>query len=367
MHTFQFYVVGCAACILCIDLHACAIEDSNVLENLKDFDSLYESGFTVSGTRQSNDQILMSSSRFGVKRRWRLTFGGDRVGYQMEVIDYEKPKYQRPKRQLPDGDETLRMSVRIREWGYWGFDLSGHHYEDTVIAVTAAGEVTETAKMHNSMLFGPRDEGPNAPKRVALWSLGRFFSNHVDKVTQVEESEDGRLVVSALGKKSEGQNGRWELEIEPAAAWMVRKARFYWDIKPDRINVEMRNEGTVWSGSYCIPKEAEINHWGPIEGVETERLTFEPVVEEFDEKLYGTTQQAVAHNQTPTLTLHDYRVSPSVITEPFRPKPTEALPAKRDSARTWFLVVVNLVMVTALIMLLMLRKLRRTDKGAVGK
>jgi hypothetical protein len=263
----------------------------------------------------------------------------------------------------------MRIPVRTKQWGYWGQDLSGNHYEDTVIAVTPAGEVTETEAMHNSSLFAPRDEGPVAFRRATLWSLGRFFSGHLVKVTRVEESKDGRLVLSATGNKGGQQNGRWELEVEPAAAWMVRKARFYWDSFPDRINVEMRNDGSVWSGPYCIPKEAVINQWGSIDDKRrdrTEKLTFDPAVERFDEQLYATTQQAVAQNKTPTLTLHDYRVSPPSISEPFRPKRTQPLQAQPGNAKKW-LIGVNVVAILALLAILVFRRYRRRHGDVLGK
>jgi hypothetical protein len=294
-------------------------------------------------TRQGKDVLIHRLGwEIDVKRRWRLTLGGDRVGYLMEVIDYEKPKYEvyqqllqteqlneanqddqssrQSERQSTDANKPVGFCVRTRKWGYWGNDLSGNHYEDTILRLTPGGEVSETGKMHNSSVFGPRDDGPLGPRWTFFWSLGRFFSKQIDRITSVEETMDGRIVVVASGKKGKSQNGRWELEIEPAAGWMVRKARFYWDINTNSINVEMRNEGTVWSGSYCIPKEAVINAWGSIKGRETERLTFETVVEKFDEQLYSDAQKAVAENKTPTLTIHDYRVSPPVISEPNRAK-----------------------------------------------
>ncbi|WP_145178894.1 hypothetical protein [Gimesia aquarii] len=324
------------------------------------------SGFTVSGTRQSKDRHRRSRSVFEVSRSWRLTFGGDRVGYLMEVIDYEKPKYQNPKsrpkrpKKLSNSDEVLRIPLRTKQWGYWGHDLSGNHYEDTVITVTPSGKVTDTGKMHNSSLFAPRGEGPLAPRRAVLWSLGRFFSKHIDKVTQVEHSADGLIRVSALGKKNELQVGRWEFEIEPNASWMIRKARFYRDRYPDRINVEMKNEGTVWSGAYCIPKTATINHWGPIGNVETEYFTFEPVVESFDEQLYSDTQQAVVGNQISTLTVHDYRVSPPIVTQPFRPSKQTPITLKKSN-RMWWLIIVNLVVFGAMLVYYILWKRQQTN------
>jgi hypothetical protein len=59
----------------------------------------------------------------------------------------------------------------------------------------------------------------------------------------------------------------------------------------------------------------------PVGKESARRLTFDPVVEKFDEKLYSDVQQAVAHNKEPTLKLDDQRVSPPTFTEPNRFKP----------------------------------------------
>jgi len=342
MRFIRFYFVRCAACLLSInsiDLQSYAIEGSEVLENLKQHDLIYEAGFTISGTQRSKDNILLGRLKSNVNRHWRLTLDGDRAGYMMEVLDYEKPKYlppdkpgrsQRISRMGRGTDETMQVGLRTRRWGYWGHELSGNHYEDTNLFVEPTGEVTEKGVLVNTSVFGPQDEGPVGPRQAMLWSLGRFFSKHLSEITQVDESENGRLLVSALGNKVPSIKGRWELEIEPEAAWMVRKARFYWDSKPDRINAEMRNEGTVWSGPHCIPKTAIVNHWGPIGddnaadpqdyGYGPDRMTFEPEIEEFDEQFYSDVEQAVLHKKTPTLTIHDYRVSPPTITQPYRPE-----------------------------------------------
>jgi len=111
----------------------------------------------------------------------------------------------------------------------------------------------------------PATKGPGSNRRKVLWSLGRSLSRYIDEVTDVKEPANGRIAVSALGKRG-SLRGRWELEIEPAAAWMVRHARFYADVNPELINCEMKNSGSVWSGSYCIPKKVLFNNNGPIDG-----------------------------------------------------------------------------------------------------
>lgn len=330
-----------------------------VLEKLKDFDSIFESGFTVSGTWRHQDVYRVRARlRHNVTRRWTLTFDGNRVGYRLNVTDYEKPAYR--KELAEDPDAMMGFDVRTRQWGYWGSDLLGHHYEDTGVRVTPSGDVIEGEKTFRSSLYGTTDDSPSPFKRTVLWSLGRFFSKHIDQVTRVEQLPEGRLAVSALGKMSDRDRGRWELEIEPAAAWMVRKARFYWDRHPDEVGCEMTNHGTTWSGSHCIPEQAACNYFGPIEGPETDRFTFEPAVTPFDEKLYDEVRKAVCQNQHPDLTVNDHRVSPLQVYEPNRPKPIPPPTAPVSSGRKWILVL-NLVILVFLSAYFLFRKRPNTN------
>lgn len=382
-------VATCSFVYAAEDFHADAVE---ILENLRNFDSVYESGFTVSGIWQSNDAILLGFMSLDAKRRWRFTLGGDRIAYLLEMIEYETPQYKQPPKQrfnreqakLPGQEavateDTLRITVRTKQWGYWGSDLSGNNYEDTVVTVTPEGKVSETEKMCNSSVFGPNAQDAIAKPTTVLWSLGRFYSQHLGEVTKVERHANGHLSVSAVGKKTERRNGRWELEIEPSAAWMVRRARFYGDAMPERVNMEMENEGTVWSGSFCIPKEAVINYWGPIrndtKGTELaaldrligpERLVFTPVVSDFDEQLYRNAETAVAHNQTPTFTLLDHRVTPTLVLEPNRPKRTRPLPEAPTNSRKLILAV-NIVVVLGLVAVFVLRRYGRRHRNVPGK
>jgi hypothetical protein len=288
------------------------------LENLKRYDSIYEAGFTASGTETSQDIFFQLERKY----KWRLAFDSGRCGYLMEILEYEKPKFQMPEngRKISLNADGWRVqSIRTKQWGYWGEDVSGNLYEDTVVKISPENDVVETGKMHDSALFGPQDVGPNIPKHAKLWSLGRFYSKLVDEVTHVEESANGCITVSALGKRGEGQPGRWELVIEPAAAWMVREACYYSDARPEIIACEMKNSGTAWNGSYYIPQKALFNYVGPIEGSKKlflYELTFDPVIEQFDEKLYEGAKQAVTKDRPPKLTIHDHRMSPPLIFQP---------------------------------------------------
>ena len=356
MRIVSFLLFFCVVGFVCYLVQKCEAKDLvvengvDVLENLKRFDSIYQSGFSVSGTVKGKEAVFLNMHLM-IERRWKLSFEGDRVGYLMDVIDYEKPQYKAqqrlPTRRNPVPDENMRVLLKAKKWGYWGQDISGWNYEETVLTVSPSGEVVDTGRgKSRSLVFTPRDEDILSSQRVFLWSLGRFFSEHLDKVTKMEPSSDGRLFVSVIGRKGKEKSGRWELEIEPAAAWMVRSARFYWDSYPNSIDAEMKNEGTVWSGPYCIPKYATIDYWGQIDGFEagqlpfptTSRFTFEPTVEKFDERLYASTKQAVAQNQTPSLTVFDFRTNPLTVTEPFRKGGIQPIPTKSSKAKIMLIV-----------------------------
>jgi len=319
----QYCLVICATACLCLDTDALAQDGAEVLDNLKRYDSIYESGFTVSATRK-NLEHLITGQAINVERRWRLAFEGDRCGYLRELIEYEKPKFREPQEGDRYGllDGWMYTTLRRRQWGYWGSDASGMHCEDMSLKISPENEIVQIGTIYNSILFGPKDAGPNVAKRTVLWSLGRFFSQNIDEVTLVKPSTDGRLTVSALGSKGKGWPGRWELEIEPAAAWMVREARFYHDIRPDAINCEMKNSGTTWSDPYCIPQYAQFNYGSSIKGgraraeEDLSELTFDSAIEQFDEKLYEAARQAVIEKRPPKLTITDFRMSPPLIFQP---------------------------------------------------
>jgi len=286
------------------------------LENLKANDAIFEAGFTVSGTEEGQDLInIRTGERLPVKRKWRLTYGGDdRVAFLMEMTDHEIPKFDGPP------DKRLTKIIRTKEWGYWGHDLCGTHVDDTIVEVSPGGKEKPTGGFSDSFLYPPRANGPLAPRQELVLSLGRFYSQMISKVTRVERKEGGRLAVSALGNLEQNKKGRWELEIDPAAAWMVRKARFCRGEAPNQIRLEMKNEGAVWSESRCIPTAATINVLFAPGSVDTKHLAFQPSVGPFDEELCKNAEQTVAHNTDPELTVHDNR-NGMTFYEPNRPKP----------------------------------------------
>ena len=321
MSFIRYYLTICIVACLCFGINAFAQDASAVLENLKRCDSIYESGFTASGTLKGTEKLCRLVP-IEVERSWKLTYDGGRTGYLSEVVKHEKPKFYEPGRRTGGSlnkDGWLVVGLRTKHWDYCGEDSSGSYMVDTVMKISPENDVVETGKTRDASIW-PATKGPGSNRRKVLWSLGRSLSRYIDEVTDVKEPANGRIAVSALGKRG-SLRGRWELEIEPAAAWMVRHARFYADVNPELINCEMKNSGSVWSGSYCIPKKVLFNNNGPIDGGkehELRELTIDPVIKQFDEELLDGAKRAVTIDRPPNLTIYDHRVSPTLIFKPDR-------------------------------------------------
>ena len=350
-------------CLSLLIAAASTEETFDVLLRMKEFDSLFESGFTQEAIVSCVDMVIPGKIDVGVKRRWRLTFEGTRVAYLMDTISHDTPSY--VALNGVNSESSYSVAFRTRKWGYWGEDLSGEHYEDTVFKLDPSG-TTETGKMHNSTLHGANTQDLDASRNTLLWAMGRFFSRNLDEVTSCEVTVDARLLVEAKGNRS-GVRGRWQFEIEPSSGWIVRSAKFYSDRQPDRIGAEMKSEGSVWTGPQCVPISAEINPWGPLaddnKGAGYKRVVkvrFEPISQQFDEELFSEAKAIVANNQSPNLTLHDHRVEPTLITEPFRERQhkTDRV-VKGADARLFWILMLNVIVFGGIITLLVAGRTRK--------
>ena len=338
-------------------------DGQDVLKNLAQYDSIFKSGFAATAVQRRMEPIHVPGPFYRLKSRWRLTSEGGRVGYFMEMLERENPEYLPPDRRgwandpmsgQAARDEAMFVAMRISEYGYWGDEACGNHYQDASLKVMPDGQVTQVGTLHDTSLYPPADVSSLAQMRSFQWGLGRFFSANIEKVERVEKSADGHLLVTALGSRYQGDPGRWELEVEPAAAWMVRRAKFYRASEPTGVAAEMTNEGTTWSGSFCIPKEAQVNFFGPIQDTKsirqtsTQQITFPTVVDNFDEVLYERCRREVLHNTQPKLTVTDERVTPPTITHPNAPPAPEIARKSNGPQRGWALIA-NLAVVVVLV------------------
>jgi hypothetical protein len=90
-----------------------------------------------------------------------------------------------------------------------------------------------------------------------LWSLGRGYSKFITDIEDVVVQENGLISVNAEGLTISRRPGaRWQLTIDPSAAYMVRSAKMY-RVRNDKLYVSIVNSGTKWVGARCIPERSE--------------------------------------------------------------------------------------------------------------
>ena len=264
-----------------------------ILKYLQDFDSVYRSGFTISGTYR----------RDSLEKKWKITTSNEKIAYEEEVINILK---------LPDEAKGRWLPLR-RTWLITPKLQAEHSF---------VGRVYEVGKLppwpENSP--GPTTSGkldiddPDAPSYIfpikkALWSLGRGYSEHITQITNVTQRENGLLSVTAEGTDAANRPGaKWELLIDPDAAYMVREAKLY-KVGENKPFVSVVNSGTKWVGSRCVPEQTQLKE--PFATRATEHLS-ETVSNSTDEAFLRYVELAIRKPYLVHTDIVDHRMSPKL-------------------------------------------------------
>jgi hypothetical protein len=161
-----------------------ALTEIEVLRSLQRYDSIFRSGFSASAVQRRTHPIDLRGPFLRQTARWRLTFEGERAGYVMEVTDYETPAYLPPGARVwtSDGDagdsartESMFVSMRMSDWGYWGGQASGDHHVDATLEISPDGRASKVGAIYDTSLYSPQDLSPIAALRTFQWGCGRFF------------------------------------------------------------------------------------------------------------------------------------------------------------------------------------------------
>ena len=245
-------------------------DGKEVLKQLKSLDAAYETAFTASGIRPGR-----------LKKKWKLTMLDGEIVYQEQVVEIAGPVEARtgpavpPSAPKPADDKTKpsnprggikRAEYRIGEFVafrstfYVGPKVQAQH--DWVGRIRGYGPLDPWPE--NSP--GPATAGflgvvkPDAPTYMLLikrplLSLGRGYSRYIADVKEVRREESGHLKVTADGIDLGFRVGaKWELLIDPDAAYMVRSAKM---VDAKQRTTSITNSGLKRYGPRCVPEKAE--------------------------------------------------------------------------------------------------------------
>lgn len=113
------------------------------------------------------------------------------------------------------------------------------------------------AKAGSLMIDAPDRSGFNAVVIRMMWSIGRGYSEHINKVTKVKERPDGLQEITADGTDITKLNSAtWELVVDPRADYLVRSASLY-DGRFRRSIITISNSGIAWYGPLCLPVHSD--------------------------------------------------------------------------------------------------------------
>jgi hypothetical protein len=246
------------------------LDGKEVLKQLKSVDSAYEAAFTASGSRPGR-----------MKKKWKLTMLEGEIVYQEQVVEIPepvqdstgppippgapKPEDDGTKRSIPYGgirraEYRIGEFIAFRSTLYVGPKVQAQH--DWVGRIRRYGPLDPWPE--NSP--GPATAGflgvvkPDAPTYMLLIKrpllcLGRGYSRYVADVKEVRREESGHLKVTADGVDLGLRAGaKWELLIDPDAAYMVRSAKM---VDEKKRTTSITNSGLKRYGPRCVPEKAE--------------------------------------------------------------------------------------------------------------
>jgi hypothetical protein len=264
-------------------------EGDALLKHLQDFDAVYQASFSMSGVHEGP-----------FRTQWQLSMSNGNIAYEEEIIEVTSLK---KKGQFVPFRRTWFIGPDMQAQ----YDLVGRLYETGKLPPwppDSAGPATA------GCLDIVKPEAPTLkfPMKKALWSIGRGYAEHLAQITRVTPLDNGLLSVTAEGTDVSYRPGaRWELVIDPDAAYMVRDAKLY-RARESRPFLTVHNTGIKWQGSRCVPEQTRL--YAPFSGTRTTNHLYETVSDHADQAFLDYAARIMQSPYPVHTDLHDRRMSP---------------------------------------------------------
>lgn len=294
------------------------LDGSALLDKLKALDDKYYSSLTLSGTRI--DTAVVDGDEPPTLKNWRLSIEGNRLALYDEVTeilrweDVLKPGDKRP----PPGSGRWWMKTQIIVYGddtqrtYLSYDMPGTAVPGPIRRGTLYDVAPATIGAEH--IDAPGDGGVLTYVNDVMWSAGRGFSREVREVVRVSKRDDGILEVAANGASGRLGTIRWELVIDPEAAYMVRQAKMFAPSIEGQPYMVMSSEGTNWNGDCCYPSESSMSKIGAREVPLRGTRKFETAGFGGDEEFIESMRVALSGPFQVWMDISDYRSQPPTMT-----------------------------------------------------
>ena len=237
---------------------------NELLEKLKSMDELYTSALTLTGT---DIRVPDYPDVPHEKIRWKISMHQDE--FALEQISDEI--YERKSSKPVDGLLGI-PSMMMKAVVYMSKQRGGHHYIfGRVLEPGKAPEPEDNMISGQVLINNTKPDYFIVSKIRYLWSIGRYYSKYIDKIVEVSTDNNGILIVTAVGQGTSKIQGRWELQINSAAMYMVQEAKFTRFDSEGELSgtpeIIISNSGLKWSDGLCIPQEIYLTGLGQTEKV----------------------------------------------------------------------------------------------------
>ncbi len=239
------------------------INHVDLLEKLKSMDKLYTSELTLTGT---DIRISDYPDVPREKIRWKISMHqGEFALEQVSDEIYERKSDQQVYGLL--GTPSMMMKAVV----YISKQRSGQHCIFGKVLEPGKSPKPEDNMICGQVLINKTDPNYFIVSKIRyLWSIGRYYSNYIDKIIEVSIDDNGILNVVALGPGI-STFGQWELKINPAAMYMVQDAKFTRFDSEGELSetpeIIINNSRIKWFDKLCIPQETFFTGLGQTEKV----------------------------------------------------------------------------------------------------
>jgi len=359
-----------------------------LLQKLRSFDAVYMAALTYRGTDSQPASVAVSrrassASLVPTPVQWSLSRAGDVVAVAQQVkpvLKYVAPepgKEHKPRGDLGPGEVTYEADkmvvlVRNKTVTLYDHDRAAQLLTDTYYAVLPDNTVQEEGATGILSFTKPDSRELCLPVEQAMWVAGRGYSPFLRKVLDVKTLAGGRLALKADGFVEPGDRGYWELEVEPAASYMVRAARYFSEGATSPF-LDIANSGLGVEENCHYPKQGTFKL--SLAGLgQAHEVSFESARLKTDDALLAAARETFGESYPPNCVVSDYRTEPATsfttdeqgrIRGRNRPEePAETVPLAGGAHRLPLFVVGVLVLVALMFLLGRDRSVRRGASDA---
>lgn len=371
-HSKGDFVMGKTALAICLTLVSIMSElnvtaadhpsPEEVKKALTTWDQAFESGLFVTGmtTFPPSSADSDSMSRL-VKSRYTSWGRNCAIDFTYSSLI---PGTSRPAIEGIAGLEGSRDGVLLRHAIVFD-EVKAAVYQKVALDYSDAGQPDPEGRFNELVyLYAPEDFTPAVPRYQFQWAMGRGFSRHLKEITSVEVAGDGRLRVTATGVVTANWPGRWELQVEPATAYLVREARFF-NADAQKPQFRIATEGILDAGDLVAAQSGSYSQPLLEDREDVTEYLFESIAVQKNEEFFKEVN-AIFDQEWPKGTwVLDRRGAKekNTIVGSIPPPPKEiGAPPKRASGGKAFMIA-NLIGLAMLFLFLAIRGSRTREKS----